>query len=44
MPALTWDALGERFYETGVDRGVLYIPDETGEYTAGFSGRVWCYD
>ena len=37
MPALTWDALGERFYETGVDRGVLYIPDETGEYTAGYA-------
>lgn len=26
MTALTWDQVGERFYETGVDRGVLYIP------------------
>lgn len=25
MPRLTWDAIGERFYETGVDRGVLYV-------------------
>lgn len=24
MPRLIWDASGERFYETGVDRGVLY--------------------
>jgi hypothetical protein len=23
---ITWDALGERFYELGVDRGVLYTP------------------
>lgn len=26
MTRLAWDAVGERFYETGVDRGVLYIP------------------
>lgn len=25
MPRLTWDAAGARFYETGVDRGVLYV-------------------
>ena len=24
--ALSWDQVGERYYETGVDRGVLYIP------------------
>jgi hypothetical protein len=35
MTALTWDQVGERFYETGVDHGVLYIPDETGDYTDG---------
>lgn len=35
MPRLTWDQVGERLYETGVDRGVLYIPDETGAYTTG---------
>lgn len=28
--ALTWDADGERFYETGVDRGVLYVKDTNG--------------
>jgi hypothetical protein len=26
MTALVWDAAGERRYETGIDRGVLYIP------------------
>src|SRR6187399_627577 len=35
MPALTWDDIGERFYETGVDHGVLYIPDATGVYSNG---------
>lgn len=35
MAALVWDAIGDRFYETGVDRGVLYIPDEAGVYDTG---------
>lgn len=36
MPILLeWDAAGERFYETGVDRGVLYIPDVAGDYVDG---------
>jgi hypothetical protein len=36
MAALVWDQSGERFYETGVDHGVLYIPDPTtGEYGGG---------
>lgn len=35
MPPLTWDQVGERFYETGVDRGVLYIPDAAGVYNLG---------
>lgn len=35
MAPLTWDELGERFYETGVDRGVLYLPDNAGAYTEG---------
>ena len=38
MPALTWDAVGERFYETGVDHGVLYQIDESGAYT---DGEAW---
>lgn len=35
MTALVWDQVGERLYETGVDHGVLYIPDDTGEYVSG---------
>lgn len=35
MSRLAWDTLGERFYETGVDRGVLYIPDSGGVYNDG---------
>jgi hypothetical protein len=35
MPALVWDLVGERFYETGVDHGVLYIPDDQGVYSNG---------
>jgi hypothetical protein len=29
---LAWDRAGERLYETGVDRGVLYLPDNNGNY------------
>lgn len=35
MAELIWDQIGERIYETGVDRGVLYIPDATGAYVDG---------
>ncbi len=34
MSALTWDNTGERFYETGVDRGVLYVI-QNGAYQNG---------
>jgi hypothetical protein len=34
---LTWDATGGRRYETGVDRGVLYVPDSSGGYTTGYA-------
>lgn len=32
---LTWDKVGERRYETGVNKGVLYIPDSNGVYNTG---------
>lgn len=36
MPgALVWDKSGERFYETGVRKGVLYVQDESGAYPKG---------
>lgn len=37
MTKLIWDAVGERTYETGVDQGVLYIPDGTGAYVEGYA-------
>ncbi len=27
MPGLVWDKVGDRVYETGLDKGVLYLPD-----------------
>lgn len=35
MAELVWDETGKRFYETGVDHGVLYIPDLVGAYSDG---------
>lgn len=38
MAQLTWDNAGERFYETGVDHGVLYLPNTTnGAYDKGYA-------
>lgn len=37
MAVIQWDKAGQRLYETGVDRGVLYIPDNNGVYSAGYA-------
>ena len=37
MVALTWDGTGDKVFETGVDHGVLYIPDATGVYASGYA-------
>jgi hypothetical protein len=37
MVALTWDTSGNRTYETGVDHGVLYVPNGSGAYVAGYA-------
>lgn len=37
MTQITWDKQGERLFETGIDHGVLYIPDETGAYENGYA-------
>jgi hypothetical protein len=34
---LSWDGVGEKLYETGVDHGVLYIPSALGVYDTGFA-------
>lgn len=38
MSKLVFDKTGERFYETGVSHGVLYVQDENGRYPRGV---VW---
>lgn len=36
MTKLVWDQIGERLYETGVDHGVLFMPNpDTAEYDSG---------
>lgn len=35
MAKLLWDQVGERLYETGTEKGVLYPQAKTGEYEAG---------
>jgi hypothetical protein len=35
MTRLVWDKVGERRYETGVNKGVLYIPNVSGVYNTG---------
>lgn len=35
MAKIVWDQVGERVYETGVDHGVLYLPDNNGNYPMG---------
>ena len=35
MTVIKWDQVGSRKYETGVDHGVLYIPDGGGAYSTG---------
>lgn len=37
MSKLAWDQVGEKVYETGVDRGVLYLPDAQGDYVSGYA-------
>ncbi len=40
MAALVWDKTGERFYETGVSKGVLYVADKAAP--GGFApGVAW---
>jgi len=35
MTKLVWDDVGKRLFETGVDKGVLYVMDENGAYPLG---------
>lgn len=35
MSRIKWDETGQKLYETGIDRGVLYPQDNTGKYPKG---------
>ena len=35
MAKLVWDSVGERVYETGVSKAVLYVTEDNGEYGEG---------
>lgn len=35
MAKIVWDQIGERFYETGVKNGVLYVQNDEGNYENG---------
>ena len=35
MAKLTWDNTGERLYETGTSKGVLFVQDDEGNYEEG---------
>ncbi len=35
MTTLVWDQVGERRYETGIDKGVLYPVEDDGSYGEG---------
>lgn len=37
MSKLLWDQVGERFYEAGLDRGVLYLSDSSGVAWSGLT-------
>jgi hypothetical protein len=37
MAKLIWDTPGQRLFETGVSKGVLYVPNAQGLYTTGYA-------
>lgn len=44
MPAIVWDKVGDRTYESGLDRGVLYLPDGSAVAWNGLTSVVENFD
>lgn len=44
MPVLVWDKVGDRLYETGLDRGVLYLPDGSAVPWNGLTSIIEKFD
>lgn len=44
MPQLVWDSVEDRIYETGLDRGVLYLPDGSAVPWNGLTSIIESFD
>jgi len=44
MPELVWDKVGDRFYESGLDKGVLYLYDGSGVPWNGLTSIIEKFD
>lgn len=44
MTGLVWDSVGERVYETGLDKGVLYLPDGSAVPWNGLTSIIEKFD
>lgn len=44
MPVLIWDKVGDRTYETGLDKGVLYLPDGSAVPWNGLTSVIEHFD
>ena len=44
MPILEWDKVGSKVYETGLDRGVLYMPDGSAVPWNGLTSIIETFD
>jgi hypothetical protein len=44
MSAITWDDVGDRIYESGIDRGVLYLEDNSGVPWNGLTAVIEKFD
>jgi len=44
MPVLVWDEVGSRTYETGLDRGVLFLPDGSAVPWNGLTAVIETFD
>lgn len=44
MPQIVWDRVGERLYETGLDRGVLYLPGGVAVPWNGLTSVIEAFD
>lgn len=44
MPSLTWDRVGDKTYESGLDKGVLYLPDGSAVVWNGLTSVIESFD